>query len=434
MKFFRQSLKCCKYPVLLNLIIFGSIFLFLQITFWTIFSLFKVVANLISLLISTRTGNTLRKYFFSLYSKAEEFCTYIVCTFTTWWCEHIAGLNIYFYGESCLPSKILGASDASDAQSIQSFILISNHVSYSDWFSSFFIANSMGELSALLRWIVKKAVLRIPILGWLMYYRNFIGLERKFTDDYSSLVNGIKKYIDQNLKVILSIYPEGTFVDGTGNHDEVLKNCADFCKSLNLDPFKYVLTPRYKGLDTILSVNSSYASLALPMTQVPYFGAIVDATLVFSGNGFETAKPLTQKDRKLPHPLHLLLGDGPEALHVHLEKYDLNGPNGPNGWNKDSAVKNFLFATWQKKEKLLEYFDQNGKFPNITNVIKATKATKVANKTTNFYSWQLVVFGFILVGNLGVILYVLSALSTFCGFCASCVFLEKLHALYNILK
>ena len=50
---------------------------------------------------------------------------------------------------------------------------------------------------------------------------------------------------------MLYLSPEGVVVDFAERDMQYMQNCRDFCQEYGMEPFDYVLTPRYKG-QTIL--------------------------------------------------------------------------------------------------------------------------------------------------------------------------------------
>ena len=83
-----------------------------------------------------------------------------------------------------------------------------------------------------------------------------------------------------------------------------------------MKPLQYTLMPRWKGLSTILSsIHDQFSRKGRTTT-------IKDLTVAFTGRGWDSALPLTRKDRKLPTPFDLLTGNGPTGFPHSLSSLD----------------------------------------------------------------------------------------------------------------
>lgn len=343
---------------LLNVIIVGQ---FVMITIWYHLGQLCLLPlkslPLLSLLPLVPQGSGNR-----IYSRVEDHLSYRFTSLVTWWCECVMGLRVSI-------TKNVGREIRDQT------IVLANHVAYADWFAMFFLGFYAGRKNGQLRWIVKEDVLRLPILGWCMRCRDFIGIKRNFKDDFSALKHGILRYLKHKLNFWLVIYPEGTFVDGTGNHDKIVREAQEFCDREHIPQMTHVLVPRYKGFDTI---SKTLEEQKADVTDRP----VLNVTIAFRGKGsnsnendpsFDSTLPLIRKDRHLPNPIHLLTGTGPKELHIHCEVAKRDG----------RETKKWLYDIWQSKDKLLREFEVTGKFPDC--------GVDVVDKN-NYSIWQPCVF------------------------------------------
>lgn len=311
-----------------------------------------------------------------VYNRMDNFLLFVLSGLIVWWCQVVIGLKIVFHDDEKF----------NDFEMHDNQLVISNHVSYTDWFSMFFVSYhcKSGKSNGLLRWIVKASVFKLPILGWCMKLRNFIGLERKASVDLSNLDSGIKLYFQKRLPTWLTIYPEGTFLDGTGNYLKVVESSNEVCKkSSTAPPMTHVLAPRYKGLYTIInSIDKCHAHRTHDKEDKYKFQNLLNLTMTFSGNGYDTAKSLALPLRKIPGGLDLLTGDGPKEIHIHRQLIQLDTIPRRN----EDEFKTWLFEKWQEKNQLLINFEKQHNFTG-----------KISHPIMQIWSWQIFVFTGILL-------------------------------------
>lgn len=207
------------------------------------------------------------------YARAGNFAFYIFTSLAIWWCERVMNVKVVITAEDV---KVLRDAVGSDVSG-KLQLIVANHIAYADWFAMFFLSFHLGGYNGLLRWIVKEGALKIPIAGWLMRLRNFIGLKRSFKDDFKPLQKGIEFYLKNSIDTWLTIYPEGTFVDGTAGCEEKIEQAKKFCNDKGIDEYKYSLVPRWRGLSTIIDTLQSNAVTG----QVK----VLDLTMAFVGRG-----------------------------------------------------------------------------------------------------------------------------------------------------
>lgn len=139
----------------------------------------------------------------------------------------------------------------------ENILLMLNHLTSCD----FVIANWLLHCSPNTKYFFKDSLKFIPIFYQLCSLCGFLKLRRNFTEDKEN----IKKWSNENKKVILVLFPEGTRRTTTA-----MESALKFCKENNIEPFKNVLMPRYKGFEVL--------------TETKQFKTIFDVTIAYFHN------------------------------------------------------------------------------------------------------------------------------------------------------
>ncbi|TKY48374.1 1-acyl-sn-glycerol-3-phosphate acyltransferase 2 [Spatholobus suberectus] len=147
-----------------------------------------------------------------------------------WW----AGIKVS-HKFSFSSENILGKENA---------LVICNHRSDIDWLIGWVLAQRSGCLGSTVA-IMKKEVKFLPVLGWSMWFAEYIFLERNWTKDESSLKSGFKHLEHMPLPFWLALFVEGTRFTQTK-----LLQAQEFAASKGLPIPRNVLIPRTKGFVT----------------------------------------------------------------------------------------------------------------------------------------------------------------------------------------
>jgi hypothetical protein len=250
------------------------------------------------------------------------------------------GFTFVFTGDG-LKSKISNKS-----------LVISNHLSSADWmlhlWFSVFFKNAQN-----IRFFLQHQHKCVPLIGWATYFHDMIFLHREYKKDANEIRNKLKSYKEHDTPVWLVIFPEGTFV--TKDSTLRIRKNAEFAQQRNLKLYNNLLIPRVKGFEMCLSKEHKDA-----------FEDVVDITFAIS-------------------PYHVKIGGGYPLMflqcfnksakgvkiHCNVEQFKVKDiPNNRSEW---------LFERFDEKEKLLEYYDNNGKFPG--------KQVEVDLCNTECYFW-----------------------------------------------
>ncbi|KAG9134746.1 hypothetical protein Leryth_001056 [Lithospermum erythrorhizon] len=197
-------------------------------------------------------------------------------------------------------------------------LVISNHRSDIDWLVGWILAQRSGCLGSSLA-VMKKSSIFLPVIGWSMWFSEYLFLERSWAKDENTLKLGLQRLKDFPQPFWLAL-----FVEGTRFTQAKLLAAQEYATSTGLPVPKNVLIPRTKGFVTAVSHMLSF---------VP---AIYDVTVTIP------------KSSPPPTMLRLFKGQS-SVVHVHLKRHLM----------KDLPENDEAIAQWCKdifvaKDKLLD--------------------------------------------------------------------------------
>ncbi|KAE8037139.1 hypothetical protein FH972_009759 [Carpinus fangiana] len=172
-----------------------------------------------------------------------------------WW----AGVKVELYTDS-ETFQLMGKERA---------LLICNHRSDIDWLVGWVVAQRSGCLGSTLA-IMKKAAKCLPVIGWSMWFSDYLFLERNWARDESTLQSGFQQLEDFPLPFWLAL-----FVEGTRFTQEKLLAAQNYAASRGLYSPRNVLIPRTKGFVSAVSHMRSFVpaiydcTVAVPRNQDP---------------------------------------------------------------------------------------------------------------------------------------------------------------------
>ena len=159
----------------------------------------------------------------------------------------------------------------------------------------------------------------------------------------------LTKFIENDTDNMLVLYPEGTFV--TSKNKWLVEKSNKWSKEKNEVILKNVLFPRTQGFSLVMETREA-------------FDYIIDVTIAFEkpfcGNLGEFDPPLLEQffyprstDEK---------EDNGVKIHIHYKKYEINEiPKDTDRW---------LIKLFEEKDKLLQYFNENQKFPGDSYIYR----------------------------------------------------------------
>ncbi|KAL9260504.1 1-acyl-sn-glycerol-3-phosphate acyltransferase 2-like protein [Drosera capensis] len=208
-------------------------------------------------------------------------------------------------------------------------LFISNHRSDIDWLVGWVMAQRSGCLGSTVA-ILKKVLKYLPVIGWSMWFSDYIFLERSWDKDESTLKSGFEQLRDFPFPFWLALFVEGTrFTQGK------LLAAQQYAISRGLPIPRNVLLPRTKGFVSAVKGMRSFVPV------------LYDCTVAIA------------KDQPQPTMLRIFKGQS-SVVKVQIKRHlmhELPETNdGISQWCKDVFVN---------KDAFLENYFTSGKFSNL---------------------------------------------------------------------
>ncbi|XP_038878425.1 1-acyl-sn-glycerol-3-phosphate acyltransferase 2 isoform X2 [Benincasa hispida] len=143
-----------------------------------------------------------------------------------WW----AGAKVELYTDQAT-FQLMGKEHA---------LVLCNHRSDIDWLVGWVLAQRAGCLGSALA-IMKKEAKFLPVIGWSMWFSDYIFLERSWAKDESTLESSFQSLMDFPMPFWLAL-----FVEGTRFTQQKLLASQEYAASRGLPVPKNVLIPRTK--------------------------------------------------------------------------------------------------------------------------------------------------------------------------------------------
>ena len=229
-----------------------------------------------------------------------------------WW----AGVKIQLFTDA-ETFRFLGQEHA---------LVISNHKSDIDWLVGWILSQRSGVLGSTLA-VMKKSSKFLPVIGWSMWFSEYLFLERNWVKDESTLKSGLQQLRDFPLPFWLAL-----FVEGTRFTQAKLLAAQEYATSAGLPVPRNVLIPRTKGFVSAVSHMRSF---------VP---AIYDVTVAIP------------KSSPAPTMVRLLRGQS-SVVHVHVKRHLMKDLP-----EDDEAVAQWCRDVFVAKDALLDKHLADDKF------------------------------------------------------------------------
>ncbi|XP_020580252.1 1-acyl-sn-glycerol-3-phosphate acyltransferase PLS1 [Phalaenopsis equestris] len=229
-----------------------------------------------------------------------------------WW----AGVQIRLYADS----------ESFQSMGKEHALLVSNHRSDIDWLVGWILAQRSGCLGSALA-VMKKSSKFLPVIGWSMWFTEYLFLERSWAKDEDTLKSGLERLKDFPQPFWLAL-----FVEGTRFTPAKLQAAQEYAASQGLPVPRNVLIPRTKGFVSAVNNMRSF---------VP---AIYDVTVAIP--------------REKPAPTMLrILKRQPCQIHVHLKRRPMNEVPAT-----DEAIAQWCRDMFMAKDFLLDKHLAQGTF------------------------------------------------------------------------
>eukprot|EP00667_Euglena_gracilis_P018668 EG_transcript_19852 len=254
----------------------------------------------------------------------EDFCFATGIFFSCWVMEVVWGV------------KFVGTGDAIRAERA---LTMMNHRTNFDWLFYWDFISFYGDPRRLK--IMLKATLR-KIFGfsWIAQLTGYLFLRRKFEDDQATLHRVLTLYCKiPNYPYHCLIFPEGTDLNPRSR-----QGSDRWAAKLGVPGYQYCLHPRTTGLVYCLRVLRGQRGI----------DAVYDMTMAYLEG------PVVSK-------LGLLKGQPPHEVHIHVRRVPIADIP-----ETDEGVEKWCQAAWGEKEKLLEAFHREKKFPGPPMPVNAS--------------------------------------------------------------
>ncbi|XP_057451691.1 1-acyl-sn-glycerol-3-phosphate acyltransferase 3-like [Lotus japonicus] len=214
----------------------------------TLFILSGLIVNVIQAIIFLFIRPISRRFYKRINKVITESLWLELVWLIDWW----AGIKIDLYTDS-ETFQLMGKENA---------LLICNHRSDIDWLIGWVMAQRSGCLGTTVA-IMKKEVKYLPVIGWSMWFAEFLFLERNWTKDELALKSGFEKLEHIPLPFWLALFVEGTRFTQTK-----LLAAQEFAVSKGLPIPRNVLIPRTKGFVSAVKNTRSFIPVIYDCTFV----------------------------------------------------------------------------------------------------------------------------------------------------------------------
>ncbi|CAK9865138.1 unnamed protein product [Sphagnum jensenii] len=205
-------------------------------------------------------------------------------------------------------------------------LLISNHRSDIDWLVGWIMAQRCGCLGGT-RAIMKQSTKFLPVIGWSMWFSDYVFLARNWARDEHTLKTGF-----QRLEGFPRVLWVALFVEGTRFTKAKLTGAQEFARSHGMRVPRHVLVPRTKGFVSAVQNMRNF---------VP---AVYDATVAIS------------KDLPAPTMLRLIRGQ-PSVVHVHVRRTSMTELP-----TSDEELASWCHKAFATKDALLDEHEKENTF------------------------------------------------------------------------
>ncbi|KAL9256154.1 1-acyl-sn-glycerol-3-phosphate acyltransferase 2-like protein, partial [Drosera capensis] len=241
-------------------------------------------------------------------------------------------------------------------------LIVPNHKSDIDWLVGWVLAQRAGCLGSTLA-VMKKSLKLLPVLGWSMWFSEYLFLERSWAKDESTLKSGLERLRDYPLPFWLAL-----FVEGTRFTQAKLLAAQEYAASTGLPIPRNLLIPRTKGFVSAVTHMRSF---------VP---AIYDMTV---------AIPKTSSQ---PTILRLFRGQ-PSVVHVHIKRHLMNDlPESGDDiaqWCRDLFVaKDSLLDEYKTKDTFGDQYLQDTGRPLKSLVVFIIWTCSISVGVIKFLQWS----------------------------------------------
>ncbi|XP_042442105.1 1-acyl-sn-glycerol-3-phosphate acyltransferase PLS1-like isoform X1 [Zingiber officinale] len=280
-----------------------------------------LLSGLIVNLVQATFFITVRPFSKSMYRRINRVVAELLWIELIWLVDWWAGVKVELYADS-KTFKLMGVFMVNFTGK-EHALVICNHRSDIDWLVGWILAQRSGCLGSALA-VMKKSSKFLPVIGWSMWFTEYLFLERSWARDENTLQCGLERLKDFPRPFWLAL-----FVEGTRFTPEKLLAAQEYAASQDLPIPRNVLIPRTKGFVSAVKIMR------------PFVPAVYDVTVAIPS------------DQPSPTMLRILKGQS-SVVHVHVKRHqlaDLPGTDeGVSQWCKDIFVAKDAFLDKYKSE------------------------------------------------------------------------------------
>ncbi|KAA8905536.1 acyltransferase-domain-containing protein [Sphaerosporella brunnea] len=275
-----------------------------------------------------------RPMYYAWMSRTKQHFGVFVTTLTQWWSPTVVRVT----GDKSVRRQLKQTADGSlECQFPERMILIANHQLYSDWLYLWWIAYT-AKMHGFIYIILKESLKWLPLVGVGMQFYGFIFMARKWEQDKSRMEHRLSKLAaGREDPMWLLIFPEGTNASSNGRNTS-----AKFAKKLGVEDLKHQLLPRSTGLRFCLEQMKETVDW------------VYDCTVAYEG----VRRNEFGQDYFTLYSTYFE-GRPPKSVNMHWRRFAV----------KDIPIEDpaefelWLRERWYEKDNLLEYYMENGRFP-----------------------------------------------------------------------
>lgn len=154
-------------------------------------------------------------------------------------------------------------------------------------------------------------------------------LKRNWDADKDSIKKTFEHITNVKVPIWLIFHPEGTRID-----PKKIEKSHEWSKKNDLPVYNHLLCPRTKGFTSTVQGISSVID------------AVYDITIAY-------------EDSKIFGFRDILLWNRKKKVHLYVKRYDIQTLP-----KEEKELDKWLYNVWNEKEKLLDFYKKNDKFPN----------------------------------------------------------------------
>ncbi|KAH7853362.1 hypothetical protein Vadar_001573 [Vaccinium darrowii] len=252
----------------------------------------------------------------SLYRRINRVVAELLWLELVWLFDWWAGVQVKLFTDT-ETFRLMGKEHA---------LVICNHRSDIDWLVGWVLAQRSGCLGSSLA-VMKKSSKFLPVIGWSMWFSEYLFLERSWAKDETTLKSGLQRLRDYPQPFWLAL-----FVEGTRFTQAKLLAAQEYAASTGLPVPRNVLIPRTKGFVSAVS------------NMRPFVPAVYDISVAIP------------KDSPPPTMLRLFKGQ-PSVIHVHLKRHLMKELP-----ESDDDVAKWCRDIFVAKDNLLDKHNAEGTF------------------------------------------------------------------------